>query len=82
MKEVVMSMEVSRERGCVNDRSLPTLAGAVVRAARRVDCSESTGVWLWSGCVLCECAPCAGVLALAVPGPTLRMHCVLCNSVV
>ena len=53
MKEVVKSMEVSRERDCVNDQSLPTSAGAAVRAAGRVDCSESTGDWfVVGGCAL------------------------------
>ena len=48
------SMEVSRERDCVNDRSLPTSAGAAVKAASRVDGSASTVV-LWFvvwGCAL------------------------------
>ena len=52
VKEVVKSMEVSRERDCVNDRSLPTSAGAAVRAAGRVDCSESTGDFVVGGCAL------------------------------
>lgn len=34
------------------------------------------------GGVLCECAPCADALAIALPAPTLRMRCVLCNAVV
>ena len=52
MKEVVKSMEVCRERDCVNDRSLPTSAGAAVRAAGRVDCLESTGDFVVGGCAL------------------------------
>ena len=83
VKEVV-KLEVGRERGIVSMiESLPTSAGAAVRAARRVGCSESTGDWCvgW-GVVLCECAPCADALTIALPAPTLRMRCVLCNSVV
>ena len=61
---------------------VPTSVGAAVKAAGRLTGWRQLVFSLWLGGVLCECAPCAGAPTLALPGPTLRMRCVLCNSVV
>ena len=60
---------------------VPTSVGAAVKAAGRLTGWRQLVFSLWLGGVLCE-RPVRWRAHSALPDPTLRMRCVLCNSVV